>query len=544
MTFQEKGYNGNIHLKRGSTKVEWTPEMVDDYVKCSEDPVYFIEHHMRIIHVDHGLVPFKLYDYQKDMVRSMHEHRNTICITARQVGKSICTCGYILWYILFNSHKTVALLAQKGDVARLMLQKIQLAYQHLPKYIQMGVEVWNKGSILLSNQTEVIACSTTSDSIRGRAISLLFIDEFAFVPKYDEFAASTLPTITSGKTTKIILTTTPCGMNHAWRIWEEALQGRNDFNPIKVTWDQVPGRDQVWYEHTLGILGGDIEKFQQEYSVEFLGSSGTLIAGWKLKQLTSQIPVQQNDGLFQYEAPIKDHRYALIADVSHGKGLDYSAFHVIDVTEMPYKQVCVFHSNKITPTDYASIIYSIAKSYNDSLVLIELMDVGYEVASLVHFEHEYENMIMTASFERKTIAVSGFGRYNSADKGVRTNKNIKAIGCSIVKLLIEQNQLLINDQETIKELSTFSKKNTSYEAEEGCHDDLVMGLVLLGWLSTQDYFKEYVSIDTLKNLRDFSEEEIENDLLPFGFVMRGTDEQDENRMVVDVVDEFYKTWLN
>ena len=520
-----KGYNGNANLKRAGVGVDWSPDLIAEYMKCANDPVYFCETYMRIIHVDKGLVNFNLYDYQKNMMKSMHENRYTIIATARQIGKSTTTCGFILWYILFNPEKTVALLANKGDTAREILGKVQLAYQHLPKWLQQGVVEWNKGSFVLENQSRVIATATSTDSIRGYSINLLFIDEAAFVENWDEFFTSTFPTISSGESTKVVLVSTPNGLNHFYKIWDYALQGKNEYHPIRVMWNEVPGRDEKWKESTLAAMSFDYDKFSQEHEVEFLGSSGTLIAGWKLKEMVAKPAIASKNGLLQYEQPKLNRIYACVADVSHGKGLDYSAFHIVDITEMPYKQVCVFRDNSISPIEYAETISRICRLYNRCAVLVESNDVGGQVVDSIHYDLEYDNILYTQNSGRAgKIISSGFGN-PATERGVRTTKTVKSIGCSMLKLLIEQNQLIINDYNTISEFASFSKKGNSYEAESGHHDDLVMPLVLFAWMSDQAYFKELTDINTLLKLREKSEEEIMNDLLPFGFIEDGMEEE-------------------
>ena len=521
-----KGYNGNALLKKSNQNIEWTIEMFNEYVKCSNDVVYFTETYMKIINIDHGLVSFKLYDYQKEMLQSMAENRFNIIATARQAGKSTVTCAFVLWYIIFHAEKTVALLANKGETAREILGRIQLAYQHLPRWLQQGVKEWNKGSMELENNSRVLAAATSSDNIRGYSINLLFIDEAAFIENWDTFFTSVYPTISSGKESKIVLVSTPNGLNHFYSLWVNAREKRNGYVPIEVTYDKVPGRDAAWKEQTLASMNFDTAKFEQEYCVEFMGSSGTLIAGWKLKELVHQTPLTVKEGLSQYFAPIKGHSYAIVCDVSRGKGLDYSAFSVMDVTIMPYNQVCVYRNNMITPIDYADIIFRIAKSYNNAAVLVEINDIGEQVSHHLHYELEYDTVLFTENAGRAGKRIStGFGTGSgNIDKGIRTTKPVKASGCAILKLLVEQNQLIINDFHTIEELSTFSRKNQSYEAEEGKHDDMVMPLVLFAWLSDQQYFKDYTDINTLMKLREKSDEDIMNDLSPFGFIDDGRDD--------------------
>jgi hypothetical protein len=517
-----KGYNGNANLKRSNQKIQFSPDKVAEWLKCSQDPIYFIEKYMKIVNVDKGLVSFQLYGYQKEMILSMKDNRNTVIATARQAGKSTTTCGFILWYIIFHKDKTVALLANKGDIAREILGRIQLAYQHLPKWLQQGVKEWNKGSFELENNSRVIASATSADAVRGYSINLLFIDEAAFIENWDEFFSSVYPTISSGTESKMVLVSTPNGLNHFYKTWIGAKEERNGFNPIKVMWHDVPGRDEKWKTETLQTMDFDTEKFEQEYCVEFMGSSGTLIAGWKLKELVYHTPEFEREGLSMFKRPEEGRVYVGVVDVSRGKGLDYSAFSIVDVTQMPYEQVCAYRNNYITPMDYADVVNRVGRNYNNAAMLVEINDIGEQVGYALHADFEYDNVLFTEHAGRAGKRItSGFG--TNVDKGIRTTKSVKSVGCSVLKLLIEQNQLIINDIYTISELSTFSKKSNSYEAEPGNHDDMVMGLVLFAWLSDQQYFKEYTDINTLMRLRDKSEEDIMNDLSPFGFVDDGGD---------------------
>lgn len=527
------GYKGNVLLKKSNQNIEWTPELVQEYVKCSEDPVYFTENYMKIITLNEGLKNFELYPYQKNMVRSFENNRYTIVTTARQAGKSTTTCAFILWYIIFHADKTVALLANKGDTAREILSRVQLAYQHLPKWLQQGVLEWNKGSFVLENNSRVLAAATSASAIRGYTINLLFIDEAAHIENWDEFFTSVYPTISSGQDSKIILVSTPNGLNHFYSTWINAQEKRNGYEAILVNWKEVPGRDDKWKQDTLAGMNFDIEKFNQEMECEFLGSSGTLIAGWKLKELVHQAPMIEKEGLIQYFNPIKDHVYMMVCDVSRGKGLDYSAFQLVDVTSMPYQQTCVYRNNAVTPIDYAEVIHRVAKAYNNASVLVEVNDIGEQVAHSLHYDFGYEHVLFTENAGRSGKRITGGFSGKSADKGIRTTKIVKSVGCSILKLLVEQNQFIVNDFHTINELSTFSKKGTSYEAEPGKHDDLVMCLVLFAWLSDQDYFKDYTNINTLHSLRDKTEEDIEQDMAPFGFFEDGRD---------GFIDETYETY--
>lgn len=945
-------FRGNNLLKRPGVQIEWTPKMFEEWVKCSKDPIYFIENYMNITDADGNVVKLILRNYQKEIILSYLHNRNTITTTSRQSGKTTTTTGFILWYIIFQNNKNVAILANKAEVAQEILDRIQYAYEGLPKWIQQGVVEWNKRSIVLENGSRIRAAATSKSAIRGFTVHCLYIDEAAHVENWNEFYTSSAETISSGKETKILLTScvtentyvfsnhglcqikdfidykqienpklgynvndymiyghkkfnngsimvnsgkaptriistssaslecsyehklwackngnygwyksseleendyisieygmniygnddisniivdksnkikniplpdkitkdwayffglflaegymrpiynkldktltsgqititcgddisyiysslgikykkyddvhyttnskqlyqfltqfgfdptlkaknkiipnkilslskdnicsflsglfdgdgcankrkgtisyvsaseelinqvrmlllnigiltqkytnvippskkvkvystvhvleicnyddclmfydvigfnlkrkqdrkqyliypnkkitkdiipfgreifkniskngvsktnkhisrkkclelnfikdgiceptlkwekikniknsenfvydfslnhinddswchsvvyngilghqTPNGLNHFWEIWTNAIKHKNNFNPIEVPWTKVPGRDEKWKQETLARLNFDYEKFRQEHENQFLGSSGTLIAGWKLQQLqdTIRLPIVENMKLKQFEKPEKNHNYVLVADVSRGKGMDHSAFSIIDATTMPYKQIASFYDNLISPVEYAEVIFHTAKSYNMASILIEVNDIGGQIGDIMHHDYEYENLIQTENHGRLGKKVS-FGFTKATDRGIRTTKTVKTIGCAILKLLIEQDKLIIHDSNTVMELATFSKKGETqynYEAEEGKHDDLVMGLVLFGWLVDQGYFKELTDINTLARLREKSEEQMMEDLLPFGFIDDGRTE--------------------
>jgi hypothetical protein len=395
-------------------------------------------------------------------------------------------------------------------------------YEHLPLWMQLGVKEWNKGSMILANDSKILAAATSSDSIRGLSLNIIYLDEFSHVGQQTEFWESTYPVISSGEESKVIITSTPNGMELFYKIYKEAEEGKNNFTPIKVHWSEHPKRDEKWKEETLKNIG--IEQFRQEFEVEFLGSSGTLISGQKLRMLSPCVPINQANGMCQYEKPEKGRTYALIADVSRGKGLDYSAFSVIDITTMPYKQVCAFRDNMVGSIDYANIIHHVAKLYNEAFLLVEVNDIGGQVSDILYLDYGYENMVFTENAGRSGKRISGgFGK--NVDRGIRTTKSVKAVGCSMLKMLIEQNQLIVTDFNTIQELSRFSRKGVSYEAESGATDDLVMGLVLFAWLSDQSYFRDLTDINTMSALREKTEAEIEEDLLPFGFIYDGIEDE-------------------
>ncbi len=525
------GYNGNPLLRKAGIKIEWTHEQVLEYARCKQDPIYFAEKYIKIVDVDRGFVNIKLYDFQKDIITKFNNNRKTIVNSSRQIGKTTTATVIILHYILFNDSKQVALLANKGAAAREILDRIQSAYEALPLWIQQGIKEWNKGSVTLENKSKIIASATTGSACRGKSFALLYIDETAFVEGWDEFAGAVLPTITSGKKTKILYTSTPNGLNHFHSIMTKAKDGRNGFAWAEVPWWEVPGRDEAWKNETLASINFDMEKFNQEFCCSFIGSSNTLISSAALKALVDQIPIVEKYNIKQYKAPIDKHQYVIVADVSRGKGLDYSAASVVDISRMPYEQVCVFRDNYVTPADYASELFKLSKIYNDATILVEINDNGEQVSYTLYNEFECETLIFTESNGRSGKRISsGFGK-TGIDMGIRTTKTVKNIGCSLLKLLVEQQQLVINDDNTIYELSRFSRKGASYEAESGATDDIVMGLVLFAWMTDQSYFKELTDINTLQRLRDRTEEEIENSLMPFGIHDDGSDYHNDNSVI-------------
>ena len=508
-----KHYLGNPNLKRINMQMNLTEEQVREYVKCAQDPTYFIENYVKIITLDKGFVQIELYPFQKEVVNDINTNRRVIVKAGRQVGKTTIIVGYILWYILFNQDKTVAILANKASTSREILSRIKVAYEALPMWIQQGVKTWNKGDIELENNCRVLANSTASSAIRGFSISLLYLDEFAFVPSNiaEEFFTSVYPTISSGQTSKILISSTPNGMNHFYKMWTEAVEGHNGFVHVEANWRQVPGRTQAWADEQRRVLGE--QKFLQEMECEFMGSSGTLLSATALKSLAFVKPIHMTEsGIKIYQEPIPNHNYMLIADTSRGKGLDYSAYLVIDTTQIPYRVVCTYKDNNISPLVYPSIIKRICEYYNQAYALIEINDNGQQVADSLFEDYDYENILSTVEIKGKIAVTWGYG--NKSYRGIRTTKSVKRLGCSIMKNIIESQKIIIQDFDLIAELSTFIAKGTSFEAEEGSHDDLVMCLVLFSWMTNQQFFAELTNTDIKARMHQEQMKQIEEEQLP------------------------------
>jgi len=532
-----KTYLGNPRLKNAGVVHQYTKEELEEYIKCAQDIEYFARNYVKIVNVDRGLMNFDMWDFQAKMLHTFKDNRFAICKLPRQVGKSTTSVTYILWLILFSDQQNVAILANKGALARDLLAKIQLAYEHLPMWLQQGVLTWNKGNIELENGSKVIAAATSSSAIRGGSFNLIFLDEFAFVPRNlaDEFFSSVYPTISSGSTTKIIIVSTPNGMNHFFKMWTDAIEGHSDYVPIEIHWSDVPGRDDKWKEQTIRNTSED--QFRQEFECEFLGSASTLIHPVKLRELAWVKPTHDKYGLDYYERPLLDHSYIITLDVSEGVGGDYSAFSIIDVTELPYRVVGKYRDKNISPLMLPDVVYRYACWYNNAYVLGESNNIGQQVLHSLFTDLEYENVIYTMT-KQKTLRVSG-GFGGRTAQGVRTTKATKKIGCSNLKAIVESNKLLITDFDTIEELATFVAVRDTYKAEEGCHDDLAMTLVLFGWLVTQPYFKDLSNSDVRKNIAEENMRDIHDDLLPAGFIDDGIDTSSVDGFVVrDDADEW------
>ena len=521
-------YLGNPNLKKANTEIEFTQEQILEFLACKEDPVYFAKKYIKIVSLDEGLVPFDLYPFQEKLIRNFHEERFNICKMPRQTGKSTTCVSYLLHYALFNDNVNIAVLANKASTARDLLGRLQLAYENLPKWMQQGILAWNKGSLELENGSKILAASTSASAVRGGSYNVIFLDEFAFIPNHiaDQFFASVYPTISSGQNTKVIIVSTPRGMNHFYRLWHDAERGKNEYKPTDVHWSEVPGRDDVWKEQT--IANTSEQQFKVEFECEFLGSVDTLISVTKLRNLVFEDPLINNHkGLLVYEHPIKGNDYIITVDTARGIDHDSSAFIVFDITTYPYKTVARYKNAEIKPMLFPNIIHDTARAYNEAYVLVEINDIGEQVASIMQYDLEYENMLMCAMRGRNGQQVgSGFSG-SKTQMGVRMTQAVKKLGCSNLKTLMEDDKIVTNDYDIIAELTTFVQKKQSWEAEDGCHDDLAMCLVIFAWLVAQDYFKEMTDTDVRKRIYEEQKNQIEQDMAPFGFILDGVDDDDE-----------------
>ena len=517
-------YLGNPNLKKANTQIEFTQEQILEFVACRHDPVYFAKKYIKIVSLDEGLVNFDLYPFQEKLVRNFHENRFNICKMPRQTGKSTTCVSYLLHYAVFNDNVNIAILANKASTARDLLGRLQLAYENLPKWMQQGILAWNKGSLELENGSKILAASTSASAVRGGSYNVIFLDEFAFIPNHiaDQFFASVYPTISSGQSTKVIIVSTPHGMNHFYRMWHDSEKGKNEYIPTDVHWSEVPGRDEKWRQQT--IANTSEAQFKVEFECEFLGSVDTLIAPSKLRNLVYENPRTSNAGLDVYVEPEQKHDYLITVDVARGVEKDYSAFVVVDISKFPHKVVAKYRNNEVKPMLFPSIIYDVARSYNEAFILCEVNDIGDQVASIINYDLEYENLLMCSMRGRAGQVVGQGFSGKKTQLGVKMSKTVKKVGSLNLKTIIETDKLLFSDYNILSELTTFIQKNNSFEAEEGCNDDLAMCLVIYAWLVQQDYFKELTDQDVRKRLYDEQKNQIEQDMSPFGFMSDGLED--------------------
>lgn len=509
-------YQGNQNIVRRSARFEYSLMQKLEYIKCMKNVKYFARKYVKIISIDDGVIPFNLYEFQEDLLEIFQKNRFTISMQCRQSGKTQTTATFILHYATFTPAKTVAILANKAAQAREILARIQMSYENLPNFLKQGVSTYNKGSMKFGNESEIFCAASSSSSIRGKSISLLYIDEAAFLKNDMEFYESTYPTVSSGKNSRVIITSTPNGARGLfYKLWTESVSGINMFVRKEVPWYLVPGRDEKWKAEQ--VANTSIEQFNQEHGLIFRGSQNSLLSSDVLAMLPIAKPIAVFGDLRVYEDPIATNAYMITVDTSRGVGGDYSAFIVFDVTKMPFRVVATYKNNRISPMVYPQIIRTIGDKYNQAFVLVEVNDIGEQVANILYHDYEYENLLMC--YSEKSVQTIGF--IKDARVGVRTTTQVKSIGCSNVKTMVETGKLVLNDEELINEFGTFVPKGRSYEADSGAHDDLVMCCVLFSWASVQQYVIDLISRDVKVDVKEHMMDQIMEDILPFGIIDDG-----------------------
>lgn len=514
------GYNGNPFLKQIGEQIEFTHEQKSEYAKCAVSVEYFLENYANIISLDDGIVKFKPFAYQKRILKALKNNRKVLVKLFRQSGKSTVVAGYMAWYCLFKDNKHACILANKMATAKEIFSRVQMIIELCPKWLQQGIKTWNKTSFELENGTKCFCAATSPSAVRGQSISLLVLDEFAFLSASlaEEFIASVFPTISSSQTSQLVIVSTPKGMNHYYKLWVESEQGINGFKAIHGKWQEHPKRDQAWYLEQKAILG-DV-KTAQEIDCSFVGSSNTLVKGEKIAALALRQPITNSlDGFVAYEAPTKKASYVMTVDVAEGKEMDSSAFVIFDISKLPYRIVATYKNNAINTLAYPEVIHHYAKMYNDAFVLVESNSLGQQVADALFYDIEYENMYMSA----KEDVIDGYG--GSARPGIKTTKKTKAIGCNAIKAIIENDNLDVGSAEVVDEMSTFVRVGSTYKAEEGKHDDLMMCCVTFGFLTQTTAFKNLFDFYLRKEFIKQQLTQIESDELPIGYFNDGLEEE-------------------
>ena len=507
---RETNYLGNPNVRGADVEHPWTKAELLEYKKCLVDPKYFAKKYCKVIHLDKGLIPFNLYPYQEKMFDSFTDNRFNIVLACRQSGKSIAVVAYLLWYAIFKGEQVVGVLANKNAIAREMLARITLMLENLPFFLQPGCTILNKGSIGFSNNSRIIAAATSSSSIRGMSLNLVYLDEFAFVENATEFYTSTYPVISSGKTSKIIITSTANGIGNMFhKLYEGALQGTNEFKSIRVDWWDVPERDEKWKQMT--VENTSQLQFDQEFGNSFHGTGNTLITADILLALRALEPTEYQNNVKIWDQPREGHTYQMFVDVSRGRGQDYSTFTVIDVSENPFVQVCTYRDNMISPLLFPDMIYKYATHYNECYVVVESNDAGQVVCNGLYYDLEYENVFVESMIKANAI-------------GVTMTAKTKRIGCSNIRDIMAQHKLVIKDEETIREMSTFVAKGSSYQADHNAHDDLMMNLVMFGWFTSTPFFAESTDVNMKHMLYQEKVKQLEDEVIPVG-VMPNYDEE-------------------
>ena len=499
---RETNYLGNPNVRGADVEHPWTKAELVEYKKCLVDPKYFAKKYCKVIHLDKGLIPFNLYPYQEKMFDSFTDNRFNIVLACRQSGKSIAVVAYLLWYAIFKGEQVVGVLANKNAIAREMLARITLMLENLPFFLQPGCTILNKGSIGFSNNSRIIAAATSSSSIRGMSLNLVYLDEFAFVENATEFYTSTYPVISSGKTSKIIITSTANGIGNMFhKLYEGAIQGTNEFKSIRVDWWDVPERDDKWKQMT--VENTSQLQFDQEFGNSFHGTGNTLITADILLALRAMEPEEYQSNVKIWDQPKEGHTYQMFVDVSRGRGQDYSTFTVIDVSENPFVQVCTYRDNMISPLLFPDMIYKYATHYNECYVVVESNDAGQVVCNGLYYDLEYENVFVESMIKANAI-------------GVTMTAKTKRIGCSNIRDIMAQHKLIIKDEETIREMSTFVAKGSSYQADHNAHDDLMMNLVMFGWFTSTPFFAESTDVNMKHMLYQQKVKQLEDEVIPVG----------------------------
>jgi len=480
----------NKFIRAKGRIIPLTPQQAVEVAKCA-DPVngyrYFMEHHFYIQHPTRGQLLYAPYLFQDGLIQNYHDNRFSISMLARQMGKTTSAAGYLLWYAMFNDDKTILIAAHQYSGAQEIMQRIRYAYEMCPAWLKAGVEVYNQGNIDFENKSRIVARATTEKTGRGMSLSLLYLDEFAFVRPTiaKEFWTAISPTLATGG--KCIITSTPNNDEDQFaQIWKDANKkidaygnqttlGKNGFSPYLVTWEQHPDRDQQWADEEQSKIGE--ERFRREMNCEFILDSETLVDSLTLAALQPQEPIVKMGQVRWFKKPEKHHTYVVSLDPSQGTGGDFAAIQIIDATN--FTQVGEWRHNKTPIPDQIRLLADITEYITDITNQPELLYYSVEVngvgeAALVSLsEMTLDNIRGNFLNEPKKLGVA-----NRSRRGFTTTNSSKNAACSKLKSLLESRRLTIYSQPLVSELKTFIAARGSYAAVLGQTDDLVSALLL------------------------------------------------------------------
>lgn len=509
-------FNGIPNLRDANEPVKLDLDKLREIKKCALDPIYFIRNYVYINTKDNGMQLFDLYDFQEAAIKRFLKYRFNINKWSRQVGKSTIVRGFILWWGIFHKDQLIAMIGNKLSLAKEQMQQLRDSYSRLPTWLQPGVKLWNKTSIQFSNNSRIIVSSSSPDNIRGFSINLLYLDEFAFLrPNLaTEFIASVMPSISSGKTTRCIITSTPNGMNHFYEMWQTSLEldqaeaeydkGNNNlYVRSVVTWDQVPGRTEVWANSEKLKIGD--QRFRQEYECEFVGSGITLIDYRCLEKLKAVDPLPLDSSIwppeladivrdismraFKYPEPAgvmeaKGYSYVASIDTSYGMRQDYHVLQIAKVySNIKCEQVFTMSSNSTEVNDFCRIANIILKFYHNPYLIIEYNGPGKSTYDYFFNTAMYPNIL---NFDLKC-------------RGLWATPTLKSNVVILLKMYVQRGYIKVYDYDTIMELMTFTQKTQNTWGGGGnTHDDHVTSLYwIVYYLNTTMYYGNYEQIEDL-----------------------------------------------
>jgi len=477
-------YDDRYIVKPGR-KIEFTALMLQELARCAADITYFAEKYYTIIHPVRGEEIIKLFPFQREMIENMKNNRQNIFMAARQLGKTTCASIYLLWFAIFNPSKTIAILANKQSTAVSIVDDIKKGYEMLPAWMKPGVKKYDQLELKFENESRIFARATSEDAIRGESVSLLFCDEFAFVPENiaEQFWVSNYPTLSTGG--NIVVVSTPNGTaGKFYQLWKSATSRENKtWKAMKITWDRHPDRDEAWKESQIQSIGK--VKFAQEYACSFTGSSYTLIDGETLEQMkATDPPFYPEEGFYMWKKPVTDRLYLVSCDVAKGANTDFHVANVFDATDWhtngKIEQVAMFRRNDISVFDFKDKVLQISRKYNNAVAIVENNHLGHVLVQNLYYEEGYDNT---------------WYDYDKGEYGVNGNVKTKPLALTYFKEDIESKKMIIHAQDMITELSYFEEVKTGvFQARQGrnFHDDTVASGYWASYALRSKYWEDHL----------------------------------------------------